>query len=55
LGIIDRFLVSISWILEYLPKRSDIKEIGRPDNGTSEIQSAVAYTFSVYAMKLGDF
>jgi hypothetical protein len=35
----DRFQVSISWILEFLPKRSDIKEITRPENGISRIQS----------------
>jgi hypothetical protein len=31
------------------------KEIARPENGTSRIQSAVAHTFSVYIMKLGNF
>jgi hypothetical protein len=32
-----------------------MKEIARPENGTSRIQSAVTHTFSVYAMKLGNF
>jgi hypothetical protein len=41
--------------LEFLPKRSDIKEIARPENGTSRIQSAVAHTFIVYAMNLVNF
>jgi hypothetical protein len=32
-----------------------MKEIACPENGTSRIQSAVAHTFLVYAMKLGKF
>jgi hypothetical protein len=52
LGIIDRFQVSI--YREFLTKRSDIKEIARPENGTSKIQSAVAHTFSVYVMELSN-
>jgi hypothetical protein len=32
-----------------------MKEIARPENGTSRIKSAVAYTFSVYVMNLGNF
>ena len=40
---------------EFLTKRSDIKEIARPQNGTSRIQSAVAHIFNVYVMKLGNF
>jgi hypothetical protein len=40
---------------EFLTKRSDMKEIARPKNGTSRIQSAVAHNFSVYVMNLGNF
>jgi hypothetical protein len=40
---------------EFLTKRSDMKEIARPENGTSRIQFAVAHTFSVYVMKLVNF
>jgi hypothetical protein len=32
-----------------------MKEIARPENGTSRIQSAVDHTYRVYVMKLGNF
>ena len=58
LGRIDRFQVSVLWTLEFMTKRSDIKEIARPENRTSSsrIQSAVAhsFTFRFNIMKLAN-
>jgi len=42
---------SVCVLSEISTKRSDMKQIARPENGASSIQSAVAYSFSL--MKLG--
>ena len=49
LGRIDRFQVSVLWTLEFMTKKSDIKEIARPENGTlsSRIQS-VSLNFDMF-------
>ena len=53
LGRIDRFQVSVLWILEFMTKRSDIKEIARPENGTSSsrIQS-VSLNFDMFVQSV---
>ena len=53
LGRIDRFQVSVLWTLEFMTKRSDMKEIARPENGTSSsrIQS-VSLNFDMFVQSV---